>query len=96
MEAIEFAKIINEAGYEFRSYSGRGMYGTQCIGVVTDKGIFQTLADFIELCEDTADAAEMVEWTISDSMGRDIILYWPNYEWSEELSLFLNDVMDDE
>jgi hypothetical protein len=46
---------------DVRKYSGRGMYGKQCLGIVTDgQGEFQLLADIIHALDVPVDASEVV------------------------------------
>ena len=42
-------QLIEDAGYEYRSYSGRGMFGKSCVGVVLDEGVrpFKFIADLV-------------------------------------------------
>lgn len=89
----DFQRLIEDAGYEPQSYSGRGMYGSQCLGVVvTDLGKFigDVLYEIavriddgechaVELCEPISDAFRGMR---TDNMGRDIIVYFPNTEFS--------------
>ena len=35
MDAKEFIQLVRDAGYGVRSYSGRCMYGENCVGVTT-------------------------------------------------------------
>jgi len=60
-----------------RSYSGRGMYGETCLGIVTDN-VAKTLLTLASCLPDgmLADLAE--ETVCTDSMGRNAIVYWPN------------------
>ena len=77
-------EMAEEAGYEFRSYSGRGMFGKQCASVVSDESMMRTLAALVECCSDTEEAAELLRAMRDDNMGRGddnmgrgIVLYWP-------------------
>lgn len=36
MNSERLIELIEEAGYEPREYSGRGMYGKYCVGFTTD------------------------------------------------------------
>lgn len=63
------SKIV-DAGYEPRSYSGRFMYGKDCLGV--------DLPDASCLVE----LGGCPKPTL-DSMGRGIIAYWPSIAWQE-------------
>ncbi len=65
-----------------RSYSGRGMYGKYCIGVSVDD-VSEALAAMTEFCDDTSEAASILRSYRSDSMGRRVIVYWPNIKWPE-------------
>jgi hypothetical protein len=80
---------------DFRAYSGRGMYGRQCISVTTNRQDFITListvvGELMELCTDPAnvdqvetykdEACALVSYE-SDSMGLDTVYYWPDFEW---------------
>lgn len=77
-------------GAELRSYSGRGMYGKQCLGIDMD-----SMADafrFALMVED-----ENLTFALSnpcfDSMGLGIIVYFPNVEAPEGID---DDEDDDE
>lgn len=87
LEACDYANLDEDA---IRlSYSGRGMYGAQCFGIVgSDKELFlfcAGLADYVGY-NDAApgiparDAVQgLIEHAATDSMGRDMILYFPGY-----------------
>ncbi len=81
------------------SYSGRGMYGSQCIGITgSHKACLQVIGQVIKEAyavstnEDEIDPGQAIDTLIDfdqDSMGRDIILYWPqlpSIDSAEELS----------
>jgi hypothetical protein len=87
VETIElFLNAIEEAGYSPRTYSGRAMYGKQCVGVPLER--WQSDIDFVL---DVIEAMHGVEGlssrvmrdSRSDSMGRGSILYWPTMRWPE-------------
>lgn len=72
------------------SYSGRGMYGDGCFGVICDSPAEAMGRIVFELCvnfqrEDLAE--ELLDGMQTDSMGRGAILYWPGVtvEDAEEL-----------
>ncbi len=83
-------QIIEDAGFDCRSYSGRGMYGKNCLGVVIGEfnqflsGIFDSVAR----SEDPQATADILSNAFrsmrQDSMGYDIIVYFPYEEYSEE------------
>jgi hypothetical protein len=61
---------LSAAGYEPDSYSGRGMYGKECVGVI--------VASYAEV----ARAAQIVgREPTTDSMGRGVVAYWPSIAW---------------
>jgi hypothetical protein len=79
----ELRDIIQQAGHDSRSYSGRGMYGKSCVGVVVEE-VMPAIADLVLGCEDTEQAYLLIDRVKSDNMGCDTILYWPSVEWSEK------------
>lgn len=89
-------KCIREAcehlDVEVRSYSGRGMYGKECIGFVVPNGMSAAQFAFnlaIELCADDEFGSEAIEefhnreWC-QDSLGLDTIVYVPGVVWSAD------------
>jgi len=73
-------------GFSVLSYSGRGMYGKECIGIVTSRPF-----DIIEAIDYNSDNKEDVELLcrflkgcITDSMGRDLVVYNPSTKWNDE------------
>lgn len=81
---------------EIRSYSGRGMFGQECLGVITEApekftfrlGVLLALAEF-----ELAEAMFSVRWE-TDSIGRTgTVIYWPTVSTGDEswLSPFLWD-----
>lgn len=78
-----------EVGAQVRDdYSGRGMYGTTCIGVVIGDlrflpAITAELAYIVGELAPSDDITALTEFlwelpTETDSMGRSTIVYWPN------------------
>ena len=63
------------------SYSGRGMYGKQCVGVTGDIGdVIRFILEVVPAIDDyAADGTYREEWfnVRSDDFGRDTIFYWP-------------------
>lgn len=82
-------EIIEDAGYEVNSYSGRSMYGKHCISynIIENDSLF-SVADIINSIEDEAERSEIVQIfkrVKTDSMGRDeIVIYFPRFELKEE------------
>jgi len=62
-------------------YSGRGMFGRQCLSVTTEDGQdpISLLADLVSDCDDTKEAARLLRGARTDSMGRETVIYWPGY-----------------
>lgn len=59
-------------------YSGRNMYGKKCVGVVCGEGKeFQLGVEAVAILGEEK-ASELARNTKTDSMGRDMIVYWPN------------------
>jgi hypothetical protein len=85
MDAKRLIEIIDATNHDARSYSGRGMFGKQCVGVTVDDGVFEWIAGAIEECEDVEEAAWLVRMVKTDDMGRGKILYWPRLDWPADL-----------
>ena len=93
MEFKELIGLIETAGYEPRSYSGRGMGGKACLGIdcFPARGIELTLIQaYLENCptdsssiQAAMDLCEQLKDAKTDSMGRGEIVYWPNIAWEE-------------
>ncbi len=93
MDKESFDKIVDaieEAGFEARSYSGRGMYGKSCLGVSCDSPIscvMQVISTFCENADDVDSVKELVEALSdpsTDAMGRGGIVYWTDIPWLED------------
>lgn len=76
-----------------QSYSGRGMYGRDCVGVTLPAGVsaFRLAAAIsaalldMDSEEGPSDVEELSRLTVrEDSMGRDSIVYFPNVPWTAE------------
>lgn len=65
-------------------YSGRGMYGETCLGLVVDKpDILVGLALGQVLDQIDADPFEVVSRARTDNMGRSTIIYFPGVTLAE-------------
>lgn len=72
--AVDMAALNANLG--LRSYSGRGMYGDECFGVVGDLPAFATF--LVELAVEYNSVAEQLAQQLrQDSMGRHDIYYFP-------------------
>ena len=79
-KTMQLIDALENAGYEWRSYSGRFMYGKSCVGATLSSS-----SDLWELAQ--ALYSVDVRAPDTDSMGRGIIAYWPDCEYTEELEL---------
>ena len=83
------AEALYSIGYDETciraDYSGRFMYGDQCFGLVVPD-----IAVAFELAATLAEAGEDISWiggARTDSMARDIIIYWPHVQLDERAVL---------
>lgn len=70
------------------SYSGRGMYGRECVGIVGSfESCMAVIGEVIKENKEEPGFDEMVDQLLDfsqDSMGMDVILYWPELAALEE------------
>lgn len=84
--------LIENAGYETRSYSGRCMYGATCLGVELDDRLgdfFASILDAIaslgeEERDEALDLASAFRSMKTDSMGRGTIVYFESVPFKDE------------
>ena len=88
---MDFQRLLEDAGLTPRSYSGRGMYGKECLGVNTDMSAMAVAGWLIKALKETVDdesqwdeLADILYDTVIDSMGRGIIMYWPSIAFEGE------------
>lgn len=77
------------AGYDVRSYSGRGMYGSQCVAFTTDDNEAYAAAQIVGSIEDSDEREAMItvfRGVRSDSMGRSTVIYFPRMVWPADRS----------
>lgn len=93
IEAIGAAEIRDCDELKARSYSGRAMYGRDCVGVVVPRDVssFQLAAAIAValLFEEDGerDVEDLADLRVcEDSMGLDTIVYFPRVEWPSGLS----------
>lgn len=94
MEKNRIQELLENAGYECRDYSGRGMNGKECLAVCTDKNVMNMFADILDVIQDSeasevkdlcADASYAFRMARTDQMGRlGIVLYFPGTEYVKE------------
>ena len=76
LTADELTAVLDDAGYDYRSYSGRSMYGKKCVGVD-----LESLAMLWDMATELAREGLDVPAPQTDSMGMGIIAYWPRIAW---------------
>jgi hypothetical protein len=86
---MNLQELIEKSGYKTQSYSGRGMYGRECLGVVLKEGqtvghflskVIMTIRDYCdgdEVFEILPEFAELCDKMCSDSLGLGMIIYFP-------------------
>lgn len=82
----QFIEALEDANFEVKSYSGRGMFGKSCVSVSQRDGEGVSAWEIArELFHENHDGAfENVPEPRQDSLGLGIVLYWPSYEWPQE------------
>lgn len=95
-------EALTDAGYEPRKYSGRAMFGRQCLAVHCDGGAafaFQLCSALLENGEDMDSVRDVVDALADpseDSMGRGGVIYWSAIPWlgdepAEDLAVEVHD-----
>ncbi len=89
----EIQTLLNDIdGAEMRSYSGRNMYGKQCLGIdmesMYDAFCFALTVQDEDLCMALSNP-------VFDNMGRGIIVYFPNVDAPEGIDDEADDDGDD-
>lgn len=82
IEAEFLIEAIAQAGHEAQAYSGRGMYGKQCVGVTVDDDASMWDLAF-DLGKAQGEDGDRIPGPRTDSMGLRMIVYWPRIEWPE-------------
>jgi len=87
---MNLQEAIEEAGYGTRSYSGRGMYGKECLGVCIDDNVGNIVATLVvetiftaidasgESDSEVYDIGQLLKGAKTDSLGRGTIVYFPD------------------
>lgn len=71
------------------AYAGRGMYGTKCIGVAGNLPAAMAFAFNLGLAaeqQDAWDLEDLIGDAAWDSMGTDVIVYFPGWHFTDESS----------
>ena len=95
MTSERFIEILNDVSEteNARSYSGRAMYGKRCVGLVIesdDKLVLlgaQLMAgiDDADMPYERDELLHILQTTRTDSMGLNVIAYWPRTEWPDDV-----------
>lgn len=89
MNSQKIIDILEQYDIDVRTnYSGRGMYGAECVGfVVREDTLLATVAEMVAETEDEderQDFAKLFRRARTDSMGRDsVIVYFPSMKTNE-------------
>lgn len=96
---MNLKSLIESADYTCRAYSGRGMFGKECLAVdLGEKKVGEFIADVFRAAfqlggdaggwEPAEEAVGILDEHIrtfkTDSMGRGQVIYFPESEWTEE------------
>ena len=92
MDSNTLIDAIENTGYSVERYSGRGMFGEYCVGLVTREGIVNTLATLIgeyarSMANDQDDVAKFCDLLVdasTDNMGCDNVIYWRSLSWPRD------------
>lgn len=79
MGAFALIAALQDAGLRPRSYSGRGMFGKECVGVSADSAFDVFNALKTACARGTIDAH--IEEPEQDQLGKRSIFYWPKLAW---------------
>jgi hypothetical protein len=78
--AEHLIQALEGSDFTVRDYSGRGMYGTHCVGIDVDTtgDVMKIAAMLTESGVEVDEIIELGERMTTDSMGRGMIIYWPS------------------
>lgn len=88
MDAKEFIEFFENADFNVRRYSGRNMFGTQCVGIEVDS-LASLAGEIAEIVADIDDEdlrhefAGIIKRMRTDQMGLAYIAYFPSMKWPE-------------
>lgn len=85
MDGNRLIELIENVGREVRAYSGRMMYGRECVGVEVDNvgQLFHLGLELADAATDDERFALQKMYVAWDSMGMGTILYFPDVKWPE-------------
>lgn len=79
---LDLIDELANRGLQPRSYSGRFMYGKQCVAVVMPWNSGYSLEDF------------PLEGQIWDNLNLDTVIYWPAHAWTSEVEQYVETIFD--
>lgn len=78
--------LCNEIGGTVRSYSGRGMYGRECVSICLPNGINNIFSLGLMIGEDEELTPIFTgSLTQKDDMGLGCVIYWPHIQMDEPI-----------
>jgi hypothetical protein len=90
---MTFQRLLEDNDFKTRSYSGRGMFGKECLAVTVEDIVKGTWDIATMLAEYNAEAADLNEEPIPeprgmryDNMGRQYVIYWTQVPFEGEES----------
>lgn len=105
MNFNEIREVIENAGLDPQSYSGRGMYGLRCLSFSLDRD--ENVSDaFLDLAEalsyyvqenpdiEFEDAIQEFKGAKTEAMGMGEVVYFPKIEWEDDDDEFEEDEED--
>lgn len=87
MDLERLKSIFAAVGLKPQAYSGRGMYGKQCLAVVVDDhpfGVALALA-YQAVPHELEELLAILFRPQEDQMGQNVVLYWPHIAWSDDV-----------
>lgn len=106
MNFNEIKEIVENAGFDPQSYSGRGMYGRNCLSfnLDRDENVVDAILDLAEAVNSYVEESSEVDFgdviyqfkgAKTDSMGLGEVIYFPNIEWEDDDEELEEDEEDD-
>ncbi len=95
MNFSELQEIVEDAGFETQSYSGRGMHGRKCLSFNLESGenefdaflsIAESIQSYVESHDDGLELEDITSYFMgakSDSMGLGVVIYFPEINWED-------------
>lgn len=95
MNFSDLQGIVEDAGFETQSYSGRGMYGKKCLSFNLESGenefdaflsIAESIQSYVESNDDGLELEDITSYFMGaklDSMGLGVVIYFPEIVWED-------------